>query len=339
MKKYTIYAITTIGLAILAVGLFGSGSIANAAGAPGTGAALEIAPPVLILKGNPGQTLTAQIELRDVSLVTQVVTSQVDDFTAAGELGLPKVNIDNSTPGPYSIINWISPPAQLTLISRQIKALPLTIHIPANASPGGYYGVVRFTATAPGVSGTGVALTPSLGALMFIRVNGNAYENLKIASFDATVPGSTQSTRLFEQTPVNFDVRLQNTGNVFEQPTGVISINDMFGKKIADVNVNDTSGTPGFVLPHSIRKFSQTLDKGQLGNDWLFGKYTATLKLTYGSKNQSLTQVMTFWVIPWRLILVIIAAIIIVIIALIFGIRRYNDYVVNRSRNYRPRRR
>jgi hypothetical protein len=337
MKKYLLTAITTFGLVILTVGLFASGSIvaAQTTSTAGTGSALEIAPPVIILKADPGQIITTQINLRDVSLTKQIVTSQIDDFGADGEAGLPKINIDNSTPGPYSIINWISPPAELTLDSKQIKTLPLMVHIPADASPGGYYGVIRFTATAPELKSTGVALTPSLGALVFIRVNGDAKESMSVASFVATNPGETQSAWLFEQTPVNFDVRLQNTGNVFEQPAGVITIADMFNKKVADVNFNLP---PGYVLPHSIRKFSQVLNEGQLGNRWLFGKYTATLHLTYGAKNQTLTQVLTFWVIPWRLILVIIVVLIAVIIALIFGIKRYNSYVVSRSNSYRRRR-
>jgi hypothetical protein len=338
MKKYLLTAITTFGLAILAVGLFATSSIVAAqttASTPGSGSALEIAPPVLILKADPGQTINTQINLRDISLTKQIVASQVDDFGADGEAGLPKINIDNSTPGPYSIIKWISPPAELTLDSKQIKTLPLTIHVPINASPGGYYGVVRFTATAPELKGTGVALAPSLGALIFIRVNGDAKESMSVAGFVATNPGETKSAWLFEQTPVNFDIRLQNTGNVFEQPAGVISITDMFGKKVADVNVNEP---PGYVLPHSIRKFSQVLNEGQLGDRWLFGKYTATLKLTYGAKSQTLNETMTFWVIPWRLILVIIVVLIAVIIALIFGIKRYNQSVVKRAQNYRRHR-
>jgi hypothetical protein len=337
MKKFTLNAITTIGLAVLAAGLFVTASIVSAqtTSTAGTGAALEIAPPVVILKADPGQTITTQINLRNISKVQQVVTSTVNDFGANGEEGLPKINIDNSTPGPYSIIDWISPPAQLTLNSKQIKNLPLTVHVPTNASPGGYYGVIRFTATAPELKDTGVSLTPSLGALIFIRVNGDAKESMAVSSFIATDPGSSKSGWLFEQTPINFDVRIQNTGNVFEQPTGVISITDMFNKKVADVNVNMAQA---YVLPQSIRKFSQELNEGQLGNRWLFGKYTAELKLTYGSKSQTLSQTMTFWVIPWKLILVIIVILIGIIIALIFGIKRYNRFVVNKSHSYRRRR-
>ncbi len=55
-----------------------------------------------------------------------------------------------------------------------MKNLPITINVPANASPGGYYGVIRFTATPGKLDQSGVALSASLGALDFIRVNGDA---------------------------------------------------------------------------------------------------------------------------------------------------------------------
>lgn len=334
MKKYTIHAITTIGLAILAVGIFASGSFVSAQTTNTVGQALEIAPPVVILKADPGQIVKAQISLRDVSKGQLVVSSQINDFSANGEEGIPKLNLDTSKLGPYSIVDWVNPIADLTLNSKQIKTLPLTINVPSNASPGGYYGVVRFTATPPELKGTGVSLSASLGALIFIRVNGDAKESLTVASFNASEGG--KASWLFESSPVQFDVRLKNNGNVFEQPTGVISITDMFGKKVANVNVNLPQS---YVLPQSTRKFSQTLDSGQLGNRWLFGKYTAELKLSYGANNQTLSEIMTFWVIPWRLILVIVVTLIGVIIALIFGIKRYNRYVVNKSHNYRNRRR
>lgn len=338
MKKYLRHAITTFGLAILAVFLLNSGSITTAQTSPvnnNVGQALEIAPPVVILKADPGQTVKSQIILRDVSTGKLVVTNQINDFTASGEEGIPKLNLDADKPGPYSIIDWINPISELTLNPKQVKTLPITINVPINASPGGYFGVIRFSATAPELKGTGVSLSASLGALIFIRVNGDAKEGMAAASFTATNPGSSKSAWLFEQAPINFDVRLKNTGNVFEQPTGIISITDMFNNKIANVNVNMAQS---YVLPQSIRKFSQTLDKGQLGNRWLFGKYTAKLNITYGAKNQTLTQTLTFWVIPWRLILVIITVLIGIIIALIFGIKRYNRYVVKKSHSYRRRR-
>jgi hypothetical protein len=333
MKKTTVFTISILSLVTLLTMLFTANSIVSAQAATGaTGQALEIAPPVVLLKANPGQTITTQISLRDVSKGSLIVSNQINDFEASGENGIPKININTSRPGPYSIVSWINPLSELTLNSKQIKSLPITINVPANASPGGYYGIIRFTATPPELKGTGVSLSASLGALIFIRVNGEAKENLTVASFTAS--DGNKTGWLFESTPIQFDIRLKNNGNMFEQPVGVISITDMFNKKIADVNVNLPQN---YILPQSIRKFSQILDSSQLGNRWLFGKYKAELKLTYGANNQTLTQNLTFWVIPWRLILVIIVVLIGVIIALYYTIKRYNRYVIKRAQGHRSK--
>lgn len=130
-----------------------TGVTAHAVDTPGQ--ALEIAPPVINLKADPGQTISTTINLRDISSQPLVVTGTVDDFTANGEDGIPKILLDQAEPTPYSIKSWVQPLSKLTLKSRQIEALPVTIVVPKDASPGGYYGVIRFTTTAPGMESSG----------------------------------------------------------------------------------------------------------------------------------------------------------------------------------------
>lgn len=292
-----------------------------------TGQALEIAPPVLNLTGNPGQTLKTQISLRDVSSGALLVTGTVNDFTAGGEDGTPKIITDENESNPYSIKSWVAPLPKLLLEPRQIENLPVTIRIPANAAPGGYFGVVRFTATAPELDSQGVSLSASLGALIFIRVNGEVKESMAIEEFSVATPGGTVKS-MFESTPLVFVERIKNNGNIYEQPKGQIIITDMFGKTIAGVNVNLDERN---VLPQSIRKFEQTLDKSVLGNKKLFGKYTATLTMTYGDKKQTVTSTKTFWVIPYTLIGVGIIVLIGGFLALRFMIGRYNRHIINQA--------
>ena len=292
-----------------------------------TGQALEIAPPVLTLTGDPGQTLNTQISLRDVSSGALLVTGTVNDFTAGGEDGTPKIITDENEPNPYSIKSWIDPLPKLLLEPRQIENLPVTIRIPADAAPGGYFGVVRFTATAPELDSQGVSLSASLGALIFIRVNGEAKRSMAIEEFSVATPGGTIKS-MFESTPLVFVERIKNNGNIYEQPKGQIIIKDMFGKTIAGVNVNLDERN---VLPQSIRKFEQTLDKSVLGNKRLFGKYTATLTMTYGDKKQTVTSAKTFWVIPYTLIGVGIVLLIAGFLTLRFMIRRYNSHIIKQA--------
>lgn len=332
------------GLLIAGMGLIVSLALAGPASAqtkPGTtaqnnstGQALEIAPPVINLTADPGQTIKTQISLRDVSRGKLLVKSQVNDFLAAGEDGTPKILLDTDSeePSPYSLISWIAPLPELVLEPQQIRNLPVTITVPANAAPGGYYGVVRFTATPPEMQGTGVSLSASLGSLLLVRVNGAAKESMEIEEFSMNKGGKSGS--LFESAPVNFVERIKNTGNLHQQPSGKVSITDMFGKKVAAVNVNLP---PRNVLPSSIRKFEQPLDKTTIGDKRLFGRYTAELTLTYGTNKQTVTDSLTFWIIPYKLIGIVIAVLVIGGFAFRIMIQRYNRRIIGRA--YKSRRR
>lgn len=303
---------------------------AKAATAPAvnnSGQALEIAPPLIYLNVSPGQKAQTQILLRDVSNVPLTVTSTVNDFVADGETGTPKVLLSQTANNPYSVQGWVEPLPALQLVPKQIKTLPVTLNIPANASPGGHYGVIRFTASAPSVNGgNGVSLSASIGALMLLTVSGKITEQLSVKEFSVSHDGKTGT--LFSSAPLVFTERLTNSGNVHVQPAGLVTIKDMFGRKLATLPVNQP---PGNILPSSTRKFSQTLDKTVIGSKHLFGRYTATLNLTYGTNKKTLTATTSFWVIPLKTVAIVIIVLIALFFGLRYGIRRYNRAVVQRA--------
>lgn len=296
------------------------------------GQALEIAPPVLNLTADPGETIQAKIALRDVSSSSLLVTNEINDFTAIGEDGTPKIILDQAEPSPYSLIKWISPIPSVTLKSRQIQNVPVTINVPKDAAPGGYYGVVRFTATAPEIEGNGVSLSTSIGALIFVRVKGDATQKLSVEEFFVSKKG--KKGFIFESTPLEFVQRLKNEGNVHEQPIGRILVKDLFGRPAVNLNVNLEGRN---ILPGTIRKFEVPLDKAAIGDRTLIGPYTATLTVKYGDKEQTITDTVSFWIIPWKIILFIIVVIIAIIVGGTYGVKRYNAWIVNKSRS--PRRR
>jgi hypothetical protein len=297
-----------------------------AANSGNVGQALEISPPVVTLTADPGQTIKASINLRPAINSKLIVSSQINDFVAAGEDGTPKILTDSDEPYPYSLKTWVNQIPEMTLNPKEIKTLDVTIKVPADAAPGGYYGVVRFTARPPELEGTGVALSASLGSLLFVRVKGQAKESLDIASFSVNKNGKTGS--LFESTPIQFSERLKNTGNVFLQPAGQIVVTDMFGKKIGAVNINLP---PRNVLPASTRRFDQPFDSSTLGNKRLFGRYKAVLKVTYGDNKQVTTSVITFWVLPYRLIAVVIVLLVVIFFVLRHSLQRYKRRILRQA--------
>lgn len=310
-------------------------SIPAFAAPAGPGQALEIAPPVLSLKADPGETIKTTISLRDVSTSPLVVRNQINDFVARGEDGTPKILLDDSSEtSPYSLKSWVQPLPQFTLKPKEVNKLALTIHVPKTAAPGGYYAVIRFTASPPGLDGSGVSLSASLGTLVLLRVNGDAKEAMSVAQFSATKNG--ESNWLFESPPITFVSRIKNDGSTHEQPVGQVAIKDMFGNAVANVNVNLNQSN---VLPASIRRFESPLDSSVIGNRILFGRYTADLKMTYGSKGQTLTASTSFWVIPYRMIAFSLVLLVILFVVLRIALRRYNERLIERTRASRRRRR
>lgn len=294
--------------------------------AAGSGQALEIGPPVISISGNPGESVQTAISLRDVSSSDLYVTGQVNDFEANGEDGTPKVITDESITTPYSFKNWIRTINPLTLKPKQVTTLRITIDIPKNASPGGYYGIVRFTGVPPELKGSGVSLNASLGSLIFLKVNGQAKEELSLEEFSANTGG--KSSWILEGAPITFVQRVKNTGNTFEQPTGLVTVKDMFGKTVATLPINEAQR---LILSDSTRRFEQKLDTSVIGDKFLFGKYTAELTMSYGASSTELKDTITIWVIPYKLIGLIVILLIVAFFVFRLLIRRYNQAIVGRA--------
>lgn len=304
---------------------------AQAPASPSGGQALEIAPPVLELKGDPGETLKTQVSLRDVSPIKLLVRNEINDFSAAGEDGSPKIMTDPGETSPYSMKSWVSPLPEITLKPKEVQRLTVNVTIPKDAAPGGYFAVIRFTAQAPELTGTGVSLSASIGTLVLLRVNGTARESMNVEEFYASSAGNRGS--LFESAPIQFVVRMKNNGTVHEQPRGQITVKDMFGQTVGTPNVNLENRN---VLPGSIRRFESPLDETVIGNKILFGRYTADIIMAYGN-GAKVTSSIAFWVIPYKLIAIVIVSLIAVFFIIRFALRRYTQSVINRSRRSRRR--
>lgn len=289
----------------------------NATAATNTGQGLEISPPLLDLKADPGQVLKTQVRVRNVTNESLVVRAGFEDFIANGEDGQPKILLDANEKSPYSLKDWLGTTPSLTLAAGERQTLDLTLTVPNDASPGGHYGVVRFTGTPPELEDTGVSLSASVGTLLLVNVSGDVSESAKVAEL-YTGKGGKRGW-LFEYGPIGITTRLQNTGNTHFQPKGTVQVRNMFGK---DVEVSQFNQTTRNVLPGSVRKFEQTLDK-----KLLFGRYTVQADIVYGADNKIASKTISFWVIPYKLIILAIAA----IALLVFGPRRYNRYIISRS--------
>lgn len=306
-----------------------------ASGQGSAGQGLEISPPVLELSADPGQTVTANIRVRNVTQGQLIAKGKADDFGAGSdESGQPKLLLDETGATRFSLKYWVQSVPDLSLAPQELKTNVIKIVVPKNAEPGGHFGVVRFTAVPPDLAGTGVALSASVGALVLLKVSGAITEKVDLAEFSTSQttagkpgqPPTIKKTGFFEHGPVDFLVRVKNEGSVHEKVQGFITVTSWTGKKTASIAVNEKGGN---VLPDSIRRFQQSLNEKRL-----FGHYTAKLALNYSS-GKVLKGSLGFWVIPWKLILLALVGILIVGYLLKVGLKKYNEHIIAQARRRR----
>lgn len=299
--------------------------------AAATGNGFRVSPPLYELTVKKGTSQTVSIFVENLSDLKVTAKPIVNDFVANDkENGQPQLILDPNKSAPeHSFKPLVVPISNTTIAPLERKEIKVTLKVPATASPGGYYGTIRFqpTTTSSG-GGSSVNLTASVGTLFLITVPGNLTQKLTLASFGAAKNGKTGT--FFNSGPISLQTRLHNVGNIHVQPFGKILLKNTFGKVVYTTELNNTDPR-GNILPNSIRKFDNPI-----GLKHLFGRYTAEGTFAYGDNGNLITVKKTFYVIPYILIIIVL----LVLAFLIFGlprlVRAYNRRVITRANN-RPR--
>lgn len=257
---------------------------------------LSVSPLRFEFSADPGDKIENVIKVANPTKNTFSVKMQVEDFTAMGEEG--QVKVEEQKDHTYSLKRWvITSPSEFTLAPGESKIVSFKINVPQNAEPGGKYGSILATVT--GIvtpEGTGASIQPKVGALVLLSVSGKIVEKLDVKEFSAP--------KFLNKGPVKFTLRFENKGTVHLRPKGIVSIYDIFGKKVADLEIPQQN-----VLPGAVRKVSVEWKKG-----WLFGLvYRAMFVGSYGSQNEPISASLTFYAFPWLYAGIIILILILII--------------------------
>lgn len=316
-------------------------SITNAQARQGTGAqpsgqAFAISPPLLELQADPGQTVYARLKFTNISKDTLYIKTEYNAFGAKDEEdGVPNIIFEDNELTRKSLKSWIAPLAPFMLEVGKTKELSFPINVPSDAEPGGHYAVIQFTGSAADEGGSNVAFIASIAPMVLLRVSGDIKEDASVDFFSAA-EDFTKGT-FFEYGPVQLVERVHNTGNIHVKPSGTVTVKDMFGKVVSSARVNGTPGSeksgPKSVLPNSTRRFNQEF---QLNNGWMFGRYEATLDLAYGENSaKKLSATTSFWIVPYKLAIIVIVGLVALFFVSRFLIKRYNTHIIKKSRRHR----
>lgn len=272
-------------------------SLSSAFAQAQTAQGLTAIPPRIEVTVKPGAAVIKEIKVRNDSNTPKTISLEVKDFIVSDELGTP-ILLDgiSETANRWAASTWVQiSTTKIQLKANETKALTITIVVPDKATAGGHYAMVLQTPDNADttINGTGSIVTTRVGTLLYITVPGNIKEDAKITNFS----GPT----FLEYGPVNFSSTFVNLSDVHIIPAGSITITDLLGLKVGQVYLPETR-----IFPLTQRNIDVTYSA-----KWLLGRFRAELNAIYGTQGQLLTATLFFWVIPWRLIVLLIAAVIV----------------------------
>lgn len=252
-----------------------------------------VGPGKIELSLEPGESETIELLVTNRMGETKDFLFEIEDITGSQDPNKAVVLL-GSDRGPYTLRDYLSVEAtSFTLGHMERARVPVTISIPADAESGGRYGSVLVSTVSrdaeTDVSGGATpqsAIVSRIGTLFFITIPGDTSTEGSLVDFS-----TLGDTRFFAKGPINFNILFENTGAIHLNPYGEISIINTFGEEVGFVELD-----PWFALPQSLRTREVTWNR-----DFMVGRYTAEIALSRGYDDLIDTQVMTFWVLPWKL--------------------------------------
>jgi hypothetical protein len=299
------------------------------------GISLQISPLPIELNTKPGTSTGADLRVRNAGTKTEKLQVRL---LAVSEDDNGQVHLSNPTSSD-EWAHWVSFDRQtFDAPSNQWQTIKMTVNVPKSAAFGYYFAVEYLRATElapqPGKAAARGAVAT------FILLNADAAG----AKREAQIVGFLADRKSYEFLPANFMVKVRSTGNVHVAPHGNIFI----GRGGKQVGVIDVNANRGNILPKGSRFFesawsdgfpvhqTKTTGDGQPlldkkgnprkslkwdfshANRLRFGHYTAHLVMVYdnGQRDVPMEASVSFWVVPWRVIGILLIVGIFVVIGL-----------------------
>lgn len=255
----------------------------------------------------PGKTVTANILVSNRIADNKTFEITVEDMTSSGDTSGSVTLLGDET-GPYTIKDYVSFPSRTFTIDLGERAVvPVSITLPKDASPGGFYGSILISTVQTDEDSESSVRSPVIarvGTLIFLTVKGDVIKS-----------GGTKSLTLpngkwwYEKGPIKFSILYENTGSVHSTPSGTLHIKNLFGEEVGFEELD-----PWFVLPHALRNRDIEWNR-----ELLFGRYTATAAIDNGYNGTIEEVTVSFWVLPWK----VVGGVFLIIFVVLFLIRAF----------------
>jgi len=272
-----------------------------------------------------GTSATLGVKVTNLTNAPMTIQPIENDFIAGDERGTPALILDADKYAPtHSLKRYMVPLKNVTIPANTVQEIKVTITVPTNAKPGGYFGAIRFAPVASD-GAQSVNLNASAASIILMTVPGDMTEQLSLTNFDI-MQGSKVDTLFQSANDLHLEIRMTSSSSVQEGPFGQVSVTQ--GKKVVYSYDFNTQDPRDMILPDSARRWDIPLK-----NIGSFGNYTVHATLTYGTKNETIDVSKSFWVIPWTVVIVAVGGallLIALIVGIVLGLRSYKHRLLNR---------
>ena len=259
-----------------------------------------------------GETKGFQTKIKNISGIDQVYFLSKRDIVGVREGGVPIFAEEGQEKTGYELSDWITLSTEEVFVSAGATVdFNFIMTIPQNAVPGAHFGSIVIAVEPPDMEDNGASIGYEVANIISIRVEGDVTESARIRQFST-------SQYIYGSTNVEFEVVIENEGNTLVKPLGPLEVNNMYGKKVATIDFNDSQAA---IFPLTTRNFKVNWTDESPG----FGRYEAMLSVVYGVEGsmKTLTTTVTFWILPMNIITPALIALVVLLLLIYVVVKLY----------------
>lgn len=262
---------------------------------------LTVSPPTQELNIKPGEEKNIQIKFYNRSDENISGFIRKADFLVLDKEGSPTLIDTSAANNRFAASSWITLSEEKVIIGAKNQAIITAyIKVPTDAYACGHYASIYFQPVPVTLGGkqlereSGASIAFKLASLIYLNVSGECKEKAYISKMTAPL--------FQEYGPIEVDLDILNRSDYHIIPKTVVNLKNLLQKTVDSQPVPENN-----IFPDAIRSY-----KVEIGNKWMLGPYNITVQGGYGKTGQTLYRTLQVWVLPWRIIVVILLFLIIV---------------------------
>lgn len=321
--------IILLSFAAVWVGLAGGSLLAQGQNNAERSFSLQVTPSPIIENIKPGVTQTTELKIRNTSNAPETLKMELKSFRFNEESGEAELLEEE----PKEVKDWVSFSDPIFSIAQgAVFNQKIILATPADAGFSYYFAVVIKRAGPTTPSPGQQSLEGSVAVFTLLSVDRpDAKRSFSILEFSS-------KRKLYEYLPAEFTLKVKNTGNTIAKPGGNVFI-QRSSKSNNPIDVLPANPDGSLVLPDTYRNLTiewangfpvfqnvseaenvepekrLTWDWGKAG-DIRIGKFVAKVVAVYndGQRDVPVQAEVSFWVVPWKMILILGALIVLLFI-------------------------